>query len=99
MGEIIPFPVCIIPIPVLKIYFELFGNYEVDVLKEVVLIRGLEVGEIIPFPVCIIPFPVFKINFGLLGKNKKQAGAELGQAQLKLELELCLYCSSWIASD
>ena len=30
-------------------------------------------------------------------KTFKQAGAELGQAQLKLELELG--CSSWIAKD
>ena len=30
-------------------------------------------------------YPYFNINF----KKMKQAGAELGQAQLKLELELC----------
>ena len=43
-------------------------------------------GAIIPLPVRIILFPVFKINFELLGKNEKQAGAELGQAQVKLEV-------------
>ena len=35
----------------------------------------------------MISFPVLKINFELLSKNDKQAGAELGQAQLKLKLE------------
>ena len=34
----------------------------------------------------MISFPVLKINFELLSKNDKQAGAELGQAQLKLGL-------------
>ena len=35
VGEIIPFPVWIIPFPVLKIDFEPFGSYENDVEKEV----------------------------------------------------------------
>ena len=74
MGKIIPFSVWIIPFPVLKIYFELFGNYEVDVLKEVVLIRGLEVEE-------IIPIPILKINFELLGGNEKIFVKEVSQSE------------------
>ena len=57
--------------PVLKINFEPLGTNEEDFVKEVFLIRGLEMGEIIPFPVWIIPFPVLKINFELLGSNEK----------------------------
>ena len=42
----------------------------------------LQLGVLIPRSVCL--------SVGLSSKNnKKQAGAELGQAQLKLELELC----------
>ena len=51
MGEIIPFPVLIIPFPVLKIpfpvlkiNFETLGSNEKHFVKEVFLIRGLEVG-------------------------------------------------------
>ena len=43
VGEIIPFPVWIIPFPVLKIEFELLGSNENFSVKEVFLIRGLEV--------------------------------------------------------
>ena len=83
VGEIIPFPVGMIPFPVLKINSELLGSNEKYFVKEVFwdqmkifckrtfLIRGLEVGEIIPFPVWIIPFPVLKINFETLGTNEK----------------------------
>ena len=35
MGEIIPFPVWIIPFPALKINFEFLGIYEEDVEKTV----------------------------------------------------------------
>ena len=51
MGEIIPFPVWIILFSVLKINFETLGTNEKHFIKEVFLIRDLEVGEIIPFPV------------------------------------------------
>ena len=44
------------------------------------------VGVIIPLPVWIIPFPIFKTSFELVDKIKKQAGAELCQAQLSLKL-------------
>ena len=35
MGEIIRFPVWIIPYPVLKIQFQFLGKYEGDVVKKV----------------------------------------------------------------
>ena len=44
MGEMIPFPVWIIPFPVLNISFEPLGSNEKND-------QSLEVGEIIPFPV------------------------------------------------
>ena len=55
--KIIPFPVWIIPYPVLKIKFEPLGPNE-NSMKKKFLIRVLEVGEIIPFPVWIISYPV-----------------------------------------
>ena len=51
MGEIIPFPVWIIPFPDLKIEFELFESNENFFCKRSFLTRRLEMGEIIPFPV------------------------------------------------
>ena len=36
MGEIIPFPVWIVPFPVLKINFENFGTNKKYVVKEVI---------------------------------------------------------------
>ena len=51
MGEINPFPVWIIPFPVLKFIFEPLGSNKKHLVKEVFLMRGLEGGEIIPFPV------------------------------------------------
>ena len=47
MGEMIPFPVWIIPFPVLNISFEPLGSNE----KKKVFDQSLKVGEIIPFPV------------------------------------------------
>ena len=71
MGDIIPFPVWIIPFTVLKINLEPLGTYEKHCIKLSFSIRGLKVGEIILFPVWIIPFPVLKINFEPLGTNKR----------------------------
>ena len=45
MGEIIPFPVCMIPFLVMKISFELL-DINVKHFVKVVFIRGLEVGKI-----------------------------------------------------
>ena len=77
MGEIILFPVWVIPFPVLKINFENFGTNKKYVVKEVFFIRGLEVGEIILFPVRIIPFPVLKINFEPLGTQERHLVKEV----------------------
>ena len=55
----------------MKINFEPLISNDKYFVKEVFLIRGLEVGEIIPFPVWIIPFPVLKTKFETLGTNEK----------------------------
>ena len=60
MGVIIPFPVWIIPFPVLKTNFGFIGRYGKYVKREVLFITGLEVGV-------MIPFPILKTNFELLG--------------------------------
>ena len=47
----------------MKINFELLGGNKKIFVKEVFLIRGLEVGKVILFPVWIIPSPVLKIDY------------------------------------
>ena len=81
MGEIILFPVWIIPFPVLKIEFKLLGSNEIFFCKRIFFIGGLEVGEIIPFPVWIIPFPVLKIKFETLGTNEKHCVKEVFRSE------------------
>ena len=64
-GEIILFPVWIIPFPIYKTGFRFLvenGNY---------FVHGWEIGATVQFPVWIILFPVCKIGFGLLSKNCK----------------------------
>ena len=68
MGEIIPFPVWIIPFPVLKMHFILLGKKCETSCKRSFLIEGPELGEIIPFPVWMIPLP---FNYELLGENER----------------------------
>ena len=53
----------------LKTGFGLHSKNGIHFVKEVFLIRGMEVGEIIPFLFCLlIPFLVCKTGFGLLSK-------------------------------
>ena len=70
MGEIIPFPVGIIPFPVLKMHFILLGIKRETSCKRCFLIRDPEVGEKIPFPVGINPFPGLKISLYSLMKMR-----------------------------
>ena len=51
-GEIIPFPVWIIPFLVRKTGFGRLSKNGKYFVNTVFLIRGLDIGEIIPFPVC-----------------------------------------------
>ena len=68
IGEIIPYPVLIIPFPVSKLVMNSLVKFR-NSLQKTFLIRGQKVGEIIPFPVWIIPFPVFKTSFGVIVKT------------------------------
>ena len=45
MGEIIPFPVCIIPVPVFKINFETLGTNEKHFVKAVNLSDARKLKE------------------------------------------------------
>ena len=61
VGEIISFPVWMIPFPVSKNDYELFESNEKHFVEEDIWPEGLEVQGIIPFPVWMIPFPVLNI--------------------------------------